>query len=321
MTTGRRAVEPARGAVQSGEMIKFKCVLFLIGLGWLTAFAPAAQVAFKEASAQGELFVVSLTNAPFPHPSRAGGHEYQGRNYPASTHYSDSSVAFFIPKGFRPSAHIDFVVHFHGWNNAIAQADRDFGLVEQFAASRRNAVLILPEGPFNAPDSSGGKLEDALGFERFMAETMSVLRGRPGFSNAVPGKIVLSGHSGAYRVISAILDVGGMAGSVREVYLFDALYGQAPRFHHWIDHEKAGRLVVIYTDHGGTLDESTRFIQAMSARGLKHHAGEEADVTDPQLRSNRLLFLHSTGSHNEVLARGGNLRSFLETSCLDSIVE
>jgi hypothetical protein len=298
-----------------------KRVLFLIGLGWLTVAATAAQEAFTDSAALGELFVAALTNAPFPHSSRADGHEYQGKKFPASAHYSDSSVAFFIPKGFRPSERIDFVVHFHGWNNNIAQADRDFGLVEQFAASRRNAVLLLPEGPFNAPDSSGGKLEDPLGFERFMTEAMAALRGRPGFSNAVPGRIVLSGHSGAYRVISAILDVGGMAGSVREVYLFDALYGQAPRFHHWIDHEKAGRLVVIYTDHGGTLDESTRFIQAMSARGLKHHAGEEADVTDPQLRSNRLLFLHSTGSHNEVLARGGNLRSFLETSCLDSIVE
>jgi hypothetical protein len=302
-------------------VVMIKRVLFLIGLGWLAVAASAAQVDFKDVSSLGELFVVTLTNAPFPHASRAAGHEYQGQNFPAATHYSDSSVAFFIPKGFRSSERIDFVVHFHGWNNNIAQADRDFGLVEQFAASRRNAVLILPEGPRNAPDSSGGKLEDALGFERFMAEAMSVLRGRPGFSNAVPGRIVLSGHSGAYRVISAILEVGGMAGSVREVYLFDALYGQAPRFHHWIDREKAGRFVVVYTDRGGTLDESMRFIHDVRARGLNHHAGQEANTTDVQLRGDRLLFLHSTRSHNDVLARGGNLRRFLETGGLPALAE
>jgi len=39
------------------------------------------------------------------------------------------------------------------------------------------------------------------------------------------GSIILSGNSGAYHAISFILMWGGMTASVREVYLFDALYG------------------------------------------------------------------------------------------------
>ena len=65
------------------------------------------------------------------------------------------------------------------------------------------------------------------------------------------GQIVLSGHSGGYQVIAAILDHGGMTEHVREVWLFDGLYAQTDRYLAWIDRRK-GRFVDIYTDRGGT---------------------------------------------------------------------
>jgi len=102
---------------------------------------------------QGTLLLEHLASAPFPHPQRAHGHEYDGKLYDAAAHYCDDTLAIFIPKGFSQNGRVDFVVHFHGWNNHVEAVLRRYQLIEQLVASRRNAVLVVPQGPFDAPDS------------------------------------------------------------------------------------------------------------------------------------------------------------------------
>src|SRR5208282_5794374 len=108
----------------------------------------------------GQLLVTQMVSAPFPHPKRAEGHDYKGTNYSAADHYSDSTVAVFVPKDLRENGPLDFVVHFHGWRNHVESVLTRYQLIEQFAASGRNAVLVVPQGPRDAPDAFGGKLED-----------------------------------------------------------------------------------------------------------------------------------------------------------------
>src|SRR5260370_12273245 len=110
---------------------------------------------------QGQLLLVRLPTAPFPHPQRAEGHKYKEQFFSAAEHYTNDTVAIFIPKGFRETGRIDFVVHFHGWQNNVEGVLKRYQLIEQLIASGRNAVLIMPQGPYNASDSFGGKLEDA----------------------------------------------------------------------------------------------------------------------------------------------------------------
>ena len=129
----------------------------------------------------GRLIFAQFVTAPFPHPSRAQGHQHKDKFLPADKHYSDSTVAIFIPKGFRESKRVDVVMHFHGWGNSVEGTLRQFKLIEQFVESRRNAVLVVPEGPKNASDSSGGKLEDLDGFKRFSDELTVTLRQQVGF--------------------------------------------------------------------------------------------------------------------------------------------
>src|SRR5438094_663238 len=62
-------------------------------------------------SARGQLIVTQFASAPFPHPKRSEGHKYKEKNFPAAEHYSDSTVAIFIPKDFREEGPIDFVIH------------------------------------------------------------------------------------------------------------------------------------------------------------------------------------------------------------------
>ena len=85
----------------------------------------------------GRLIVTQFVTAPFPHPARAEGHQYHDWFFSAAEHYSDRTVAIFIPRGFRPTDKIDFVVHFHGWSNTVAGTLEQFKLIEQFAGERQ----------------------------------------------------------------------------------------------------------------------------------------------------------------------------------------
>ena len=123
----------------------------------------------------GEMIVTQLSSAPFPHLERMNGHIYKDRNYSTSEHYSDSSVAIFIPKGFKYSSGLNFVVYFHGWNNNIDSACAQFNLIEQFSESKVNAIFVFPEGPRNAPDSFAGKMEDKDGLKNLLKDVVDFL--------------------------------------------------------------------------------------------------------------------------------------------------
>jgi hypothetical protein len=271
----------------------------------------------QQYAAEGELILARLASAPFPHPSRVEGHRYGGQLYSAKEHYSDNSVAIFIPKGYRETGKIDFVVHFHGWKNHVERVLDHYQLIEQLAASGRNAVLVVPQGPRDAPDSAGGKLEDADGFKRFMTDVADTLRKNSTLKRKdfTLGQIVLSGHSGGYQVMASILDRGGLTEHVREVWLFDSLYAKSPSFLAWID-RKQGRFLDVYTEHGGTKAETEKLMATLKNRGADFIARKESEMNADLLRSNRIIFLYSDLPHDEVVHKRQAFREYLQTSCL-----
>ncbi|MGA2247636.1 MAG: D-alanyl-D-alanine carboxypeptidase/D-alanyl-D-alanine-endopeptidase [Verrucomicrobiota bacterium] len=267
----------------------------------------------------GTLLVTQFVNAPFPHPDRAAGHRYHDEFFPAAEHYSDSTVALFIPKQFRAAARVDVVVHFHGWRHTVAGTLEEYKLIEQFAGSGKNAVLLVPQGPRNAADSFGGKLEDTNGFKAFMDEAAGKLRaaGVLARTNFDIGSVILSGHSGGYHVMAAILNHGGLAGKIREVWLFDALYGNADDFVAW-QKNADGRLLDLYTDHGGTKEESELIMANYQTNGVNVFAAEDTNAIPQNLETNRIVFLHSDLAHDDVLSKRGAFGEFLKTSCLQN---
>jgi hypothetical protein len=284
--------------------------------------AAAALTAHAETLAEryasfGQLILTPFASAPFPHPKRAEGHKYHDELYPADKHYADSTVAIFIPRGFRETGKVDFVVHFHGWRNNVADVLQQYKLIEQLVDSRRNAVLVVPQGPYNAPDSFGGKLEDANGFRRFMEEVVDTLRQKSALRNQrwAIGQIILSGHSGGYEVISSIVACGGLSDHVREVWLFDALYAQTDKFLSWYNTQH-GRLLDIYTEHGGTKGETEQLMGTLIQRGARFISAKESALKVADLEHNRLVFIFADLAHNDVVSKHQTFREFLETSCL-----
>ncbi|MEQ8704143.1 MAG: hypothetical protein RIC19_09505 [Phaeodactylibacter sp.] len=260
-----------------------------------------AQPVRVEPYAGGTLLKTALSTAPFPAPSRAEGHDYDGQHYSRAGHYQDSTVAIFIPAGFERGDSADYIVHFHGWWNSVDSVLQTFELPEQLTAAGKNAILVIPQGPRQAPDSNGGKLEDAGAFAAFMQEVSRVAARHLHLRSLPPRHLILSGHSGGYRVMSYLLQQGGLTERIREVWLFDGLYGQLEKYAMWV--ERGGpRLVLLYTDEGGTLSTTRSLRSSLQAWALPFTEVESRRGESlPALPESGTVFWHTDLGHNAVL--------------------
>jgi hypothetical protein len=262
----------------------------------------------------GKTFQFQAKNAMFPDTARVAGHQYQGKKFPAALHYQDSSVLVHVPAHFKPAKPFELVFWFHGWYNNIDSAIAYFRLLEQFDASGRNAIFVFPEGPKNAPDSYGGKLEQPGVFDALVQEVLLSLQRQKIIKKkqmplAKDLEITLAGHSGAYRVISKIIAYA----NIEEVLLFDALYGGNDNYMKWIAASEKHRLINIYTKDGGTLDNSLLVAKELKNKwNLNPVLVDEKDLTNINLINDRILFIYSHQQHNDVIGYQNNLERYLK---------
>lgn len=268
----------------------------------------------QQSSAQDEnsfsQFHIYSSHTSFPDTGRRLGHVYSGKLYSAKEHYNDSTVLIIAPKNLNAKKKVDLVFWFHGWGNNVDSAAIRYELTKQFIASKRNAVLVLAEIARNAPDSYGGKLENSGVFKLLVADVLQGLIAKQlvtqGYS---AGHILLAGHSGAYRVMARVIKNGQMP--VDEVMLFDALYAETDIYLDWIKADRQHRFIDIYTDHGGTLDESKKMAGMIDDADLNNFQTEETKLVPAQFDAHPLIFIHSLKEHNDVVSPD-NFRLMLE---------
>jgi hypothetical protein len=265
---------------------------------------------------KGKAFVIESRFAPFPDSLRlAQPRVYNGRTYSAKEHYSDSSVLVFVPDYFDKNKAYEFVFWFHGWYNNIDSSLRTFRLLEQFYAARRNAIFIFPEGPKNAPDSYGGKLEYPDGYLKLWSDVVNNLF----MQNIISGKgvhpidagLALSGHSGAYRVIAKMLEMEPMQFQSITVLLFDGLYAETQTYLQYVSQYNL-RFIHLYTNDGGTKENSLEFLKTLADKGIPFLHKEDDEVTEEELKSHRIIFLHSKKGHNDVITHLNNFERLLQ---------
>jgi len=256
---------------------------------------------------------ITSSNTSFPDTGRSQGHLYNKVLYNAADHYSDSSVIIITPKNFKAKKKVDMIFWFHGWGNNIDTALTEYGLSRQFAEAGVNGVLVLPETTKNAPDSYGGKLEQKNTFRSLVNDVLKKLAGMHIISgNAHAGNIILAGHSGAYRVMAHILQNGNEP--VNEVILFDALYADTDKFMDWLTADRDHRFINLYTDHGGTFDETKAMMQQVKNANMTADSLEEAQVTPGTILNNKIIFIHTPHEHNYILQHPDNFKLFIENS-------
>lgn len=235
---------------------------------------------------------------------------YQGKIYTAAEHYNDSSAFIFIPNHFDKRKEVELIFWFHGWNNNIDSALTTFRLVEQFVAAKRNAVFIFPEGPKNAPDSYAGKFEQSQNFNLFTKDILKQLTDKKVINAKYQPTLILGGHSGAYKVISHVLEHNSF--TVKGIILFDALYGQQKIYTDYLEQHTNCYFINIYTNNGGTLQNSLNFIKTLESKKLTVKHIEEELLLHKKNQLNKILFVHSNLGHNEILSTTNYLEQFLK---------
>jgi hypothetical protein len=264
-------------------------------------------------TSRGDILKLELPSAPFPHRGRQNGYRCGDAYYPPDPHYSDSSVQVFVPAGFRAGDAVDLVFFFHGWNSSITEAERGFELCRQFAESGVNALLVVPELARDVPDSFGGNLEEGGGFQRLVDDLLQALRGYGLLARPKPGRLVLAGHSGAYRVIAQVLARGGLAEHIGEVYLFDALYDLEDLFADWIrggDH----RFVSVNVTGSETSATAERLIGMLRASAIPLSVAPDEPAQNWRRLRSRVLFLQSPYDHYGVVSASDQFRGILSSS-------
>ncbi len=265
----------------------------------------------------GELNYVSLKSSMFPYRTRQQGYVYKGVSYPRYYHYQTNTAAVFIPKEFSKKKKTDLVVFFHGWyttiNNFIVRHD----IIPQFAASNKNAILIVPAGPRLAPDSYGGKFENKNGFTAFIREMAVKLRKDSIISSGEIGTINLAGFSGGYRVIAKILQNGDLSSLIKEVYLFDGVYGAVESYAGFC-RKKGKRCVLLYCEKTPTEKYSLMLYNKLKLYNVDV-ARQKLDTGGRLDFSSEKLILYADIDHYKVVLYRQLFYKILSTSSLVNI--
>jgi hypothetical protein len=258
-------------------------------------------------------FKITSSHTSFPDTGRMNGHLYDSVLFTSADHYSDSSVIIITQNNFIAMKRADMIFWFHGWNNNIDSTLVRYGLSRQFAESGTNAVLVLVETAKDAPDSYGGKLEQKNTFNKLVNDVLQKLVCMNVISPGCrAGNVILAGHSGAYRVIANILQNGNVP--VNEVILFDALYADTDKFLNWLTAASDHRFINLYTNDGGTYDETKDMMRQIKNLNIPADSLEEADVTPGILQNNTIIFIHTLHAHNDIIQHPDNFKLFMDNN-------
>jgi hypothetical protein len=280
--------------------------------------APRKKVREIQTGDLGTTFLLELDNAPFPCPG---------------TPYEDATVVVFVPAHYRAPAAggVDALVHFHGHSSMAEATVKAHALREQLFESRQNAILVAPQGPVNAADGAGGKLDKPVGLARLLAEVVAVLKSPQARAalgpsalgkKARPGVVCLSAHSGGYRVAASCLRAGGL--EVSEVYLFDALYGEVDAYRDWVlaGRGKHRHKLMSHYVGGVTREKNLELLAELERRGVKcEHETKPGQLSRVELAKGRVIFLACNLSHVGVTHELNALRDCLFASGLKRALE
>ncbi len=302
-----------------------RAALACLGLLAAAAFTAEARAGGKKLvqvkrDAHGTTLTFALDSAPFPQDGAS---------------YDDPTVIVFVPRHYRlpKSGRVDAVIHFHGHNTTALQAIEQHRLREQVADSKQNAILVVPQGPVHAADSSGGKLEQKDGLSRMLDELLDELA-KAEVSRALSaeslahakrfGTVCVSAHSGGYHVTAACLDKGGV--EVSEVYLFDALYGNAESFRGWLSRapEKPKKRrrpsrhkLISYYATATVRANNVALMAELRADGVEVLEEQRpGQLSRAELTKGAAIFIASPLEHGSVTYRHNDLRDSLYASAL-----
>jgi len=150
---------------------------------------------------------------------------------------------------------------------------------------------------------AAGNFEDPGGLRRLVIEVLEKLKQEGKTTSLKTGRIVLSGHSAGYRVMSFCLEHGGMENHIREVYLLDGCHDRFEHFARWAGRNRQARLLSIFTD--GLAWQHVSMMLQMQKLKVPVELMAENKVTDEMLRRKRALLMFTNDTHHNTALRLG----------------
>ncbi len=200
-------------------------------------------------------------------------------------------VHVWVPKAYEPHT-AGVLIYIHGYYTDSDESWMLHNLPEQFRASRRNALFIVPEAPVGAPDrvrwDDPQKLLDAV-------------RARCSGLVLPAGSLVVMGHSGAFRTVAAWLG----APRLEEVILIDGFYWNDQNLATWLKGEVGShprRLILVGFE---TTERSEQFLTAGFGDALvRDQIPERVIDFRRREREAQVLYLRSQYGHMELITEG-----------------
>ncbi len=234
--------------------------------------------------------------------------------YPSNdSRFNDNSCLVYVPKHFNKNKPWNFMLWFHGWNNNIQSTIEQFKLREQIVLSGANVILIMPEGVKNGNDSYCGNWEQANYFNYFMEDVKLKLKSEKIVDKiTAENQLIIAGHSGASRALVQVMDYSSI--TIKAILMFDAIYNHETNIIKCLKKFSSCKLINLHTSREACTISTKNLIQLMQKQNMGYLQKQDTDVTDAELKNNRILCLSSNLSHNDVPVSYNYLSRFLKAS-------
>ena len=252
-------------------------------------------------------FTFTSSNSMFP--LKTANAKYSS----SDSRFNDNSCLVYVPKHFNKSKPWNFMLWFHGWNNNIQSTIEQFKLREQIALSGANVILIMPEGVKNGNDSYCGNWEQANYFNYFMEDVKLKLKSEKIVDKITSdNQLIIAGHSGASRALVQVMDYSSI--TIKAILMFDAIYSHETNIIKCLKKFSSCKLINLHTSREPCTISTKNLIQLMQKQNMGYLQKQDTDVTDAELKNNRILCLSSNLSHNDVPVSYNYLSRFLKAS-------
>lgn len=207
-------------------------------------------------------------------------------------------VRVYRPAGYHPPS-AALVLYVHGFYTDPDRAWRDHRLPEQFAASERNALFVVPAARTAGPDPLPWPDLPAL---------LAVVAAAT--TEPLPRSLVAAGHSGAYKQIGEWL----AHPRLRTVLLLDGLYGLQESFRAWVA-RPGHRMALVSRDTAAT----ATWTRHMSYAVRRDRCPDAFDQLSARERSARVLAMGTDSDHFGIVTEGKALPLLLRWAGIESL--
>ncbi|MBU1534511.1 hypothetical protein KKF84_04275, partial [Myxococcota bacterium] len=192
------------------------------------------------------------------------------------------AIHLWWPKDYDKD-HAGVVIYLHGYGTTVDKEWTGSHLGKKFNLSKKNALFIVPE-------SSSSDKDDITWFS--LESLFSLLKNR--FVKIPAGKVVLMGHSGAFKTMALWVKNK----RISTVVMLDAMYGLYEKYKSFLTGSKSSRMIVVsYSTYAAGKDFGDMFDFTLGRRYLPKTI---KGFTKKERRA-RLLHIYSQYDHFELV--------------------